>query len=97
MKWIKGHQDSSPEKLDLWARLNISMDILANKPCQASHGRQPNPEDQQYDVEGEPWQLFLDGVKVSKNLQSRVFEHNATPALATAILVRMTHIRKKTK
>jgi hypothetical protein len=82
MKWIKGHQDSSTEeeKLNLWARLNISMDVLA-KQRPASHDRQPNPEDQRYAVDGEPWQLFLDGVKVSKNLQSRVFQHCATPAL----------------
>eukprot|EP00978_Attheya_sp_CCMP212_P005385 scaffold12052_cov73-Attheya_sp.AAC.2 len=39
MKWIKGHQDSFPgESLDLWAWLNISMDLLA-KQRRALHDR----------------------------------------------------------
>eukprot|EP00978_Attheya_sp_CCMP212_P028032 scaffold95624_cov59-Attheya_sp.AAC.1 len=60
MKWIKGHQDSLPGKsLDLWAQLNISMDLLA-KQRRALHDRRADPDDLQHDIEGEPWQLILD-------------------------------------
>eukprot|EP00978_Attheya_sp_CCMP212_P020186 scaffold57442_cov63-Attheya_sp.AAC.1 len=64
MKWIKGHQDALPgESLDLWARLNISMDLLT-KQHRALHDRRADPDDIQHDIEGEPWQLILDGKKV---------------------------------
>eukprot|EP00978_Attheya_sp_CCMP212_P040354 scaffold219421_cov32-Attheya_sp.AAC.2 len=54
MKWIKGHQDSLPgESLDLWARLNISMDLFA-KQRWALHDRRADPDDLQHDIEGEP-------------------------------------------
>lgn len=81
MKWIKGHQDSFPgETLDLWARLNISMDLLA-KQRRALHDRRADPEDLQHDIEGEPWQLILNGQKVCKNFKDRLFQHCAAPAL----------------
>eukprot|EP00978_Attheya_sp_CCMP212_P006316 scaffold14292_cov60-Attheya_sp.AAC.3 len=64
MKWIKGHQDSLPgESLNLWARLNISMDLLA-KQCRALHDRRADPDDLQHNIEGEPWQLIRDGKKL---------------------------------
>jgi hypothetical protein len=82
MKWIKGHQDAFPgESLDLWARLNISIDLLA-KQCRALHDRRAHPpDDLQHDIDGEPWQLILDGKKVCKNGKDRLFKHCASPAL----------------
>jgi hypothetical protein len=82
MQWIKGHQDSASGSahLDLWAKLNISMDLLA-KQRRALHDRQAHPDDLGQDIDDEPWQLFLGRTKVSKNLPSRLFRHCATPAL----------------
>eukprot|EP00978_Attheya_sp_CCMP212_P031782 scaffold121357_cov60-Attheya_sp.AAC.2 len=83
MKWIKGHQDSLPGEAVtrlIWARLNISMDLLA-KQRRALHDRRANPDDLHHSIEGEPWQLILDGKTVSKNFKDRLFQHCATPAL----------------
>eukprot|EP00978_Attheya_sp_CCMP212_P049469 scaffold668890_cov94-Attheya_sp.AAC.1 len=57
MQWIKGHQDSMPgfaSNLDLWARLNVEMDLLA-KQWRALHDRNPLPCDAQQHIKGEPW------------------------------------------
>jgi hypothetical protein len=83
MQWIKGHQDSASgvAKLDLWAKLNISIDLLT-KRCRAVHNDCAHPADLAQDIDDEPWQIFLGRTKVSKNLQSRLFRHCYTPALA---------------
>jgi hypothetical protein len=56
------------------------MDLLA-KQRRALHDRNPLPSDAQQHIEGEPWRVFLNGIKVSKNLHTRLYEHCAGPAL----------------
>eukprot|EP00978_Attheya_sp_CCMP212_P018718 scaffold51741_cov38-Attheya_sp.AAC.1 len=83
MQWIKEHQDSMPgvsSNLDLWARLNVEMDLLA-KQRRALHDRNPLQTDAQQHIEGETWRVFLNGIKVSNNLKSRLYEHCSGPAL----------------
>eukprot|EP00978_Attheya_sp_CCMP212_P041168 scaffold232585_cov77-Attheya_sp.AAC.5 len=84
MKWIKGHKYSFPsnsKQLNLvWARLNISMDLL-EKQHRALHDRHTHPDDLHYDIDGEPCQLILDGHKVSKNFKDRrLFKRCVTSA-----------------
>eukprot|EP00978_Attheya_sp_CCMP212_P020885 scaffold60362_cov31-Attheya_sp.AAC.1 len=61
MRWIKGHQDSFPGSfaiLDLWARLNVEMDLLA-KQRRAVHDFSPDPANAGQAIADEPWRLFL--------------------------------------
>eukprot|EP00978_Attheya_sp_CCMP212_P032885 scaffold130241_cov65-Attheya_sp.AAC.11 len=84
MKWIKGHQDSFPgasQQHGLWAHLNISMVDLLAKQRRALHDQRAHPDDLHHDVDDKPWQLILDGQKVSKNFKDRLFKHCAMPAL----------------
>lgn len=79
MRWIKGHQDSCPGSfatLDLWARLNVEMDLLA-KQRRAVHDFSPDPADAGQAIADEPWRLFLQGIKVTKRMNTCILEHCA--------------------
>jgi hypothetical protein len=65
---VKGHQDNYSSDLDIWAQCNVDMDakaksFLATTQRSARH----------YDVEGEPWQVWLQDSKITNNMQAKIY------------------------
>jgi thiamine phosphate synthase YjbQ (UPF0047 family) len=68
-KHVKGHQDDHSTELDTWAQRNIQMDIGAK-----AHLWEAKHIDRHFDTPGEPWQLWVKGRKVTRNIQSMINE-----------------------
>ena len=65
---MKGHQDTYSSDLDIWAQRNVDMDakaksFLATTQRSARH----------YNVEGEPWQVWLKDSKITNNMQAKIY------------------------
>jgi len=67
---VKGHQDDLSKELDDWATLNVQMDADA-KQFLSQARRQPR----HYDIEGEPWQLWVRGNKLTSTIQTQLYSH----------------------
>jgi hypothetical protein len=57
--FVKGHQDNTPDPLDIWAQLNVQMDALAKQHLQFAVNAPRH-----FSVLGEPWQFWVKGQKV---------------------------------
>jgi hypothetical protein len=65
---VKGHQDDHSTELDQWASLNVQMDAQAK-----SFLPQASWSPRHYDIEGEPWQLWIQGSKITKEVQTQLY------------------------
>jgi hypothetical protein len=65
---IKGHQDDYSDELDTWAQRNIQMDLKAK-----AHLSIATKQPRHYSIAGEPWQLWVKGVKLTKSIQSTTY------------------------
>jgi hypothetical protein len=66
---VKGHQDNHATELDIQAQRNIQMDLGAK-----AHLRAAKHIARHFDIPGEPWQLWVKGRKVTRNIQSIIYE-----------------------
>jgi hypothetical protein len=73
-KWqhVKGHQDdtTSVSQLDLLSRLNVNMDYEAKQYWAQTVGITSDVK-----IEGEPWQVRIDGYKVTSQLRDYLRNH----------------------
>jgi len=67
---VKGHQDEPSEDLDTWAYLNIQMDMRAKAHLPVAYS-QPR----HFNIVGEPWQLWVNNVKLTKNIQTTIYDY----------------------
>jgi len=83
---VKGHQDDHSTELDQWASLNVQMDAQAK-----SFLPQASWSPRHYDIEGEPWQLWIQGSKITKEVQTNYI------LLFIQVLVKLTGPLSPTK
>jgi hypothetical protein len=73
-KWqhVKGHQDNimSVSKLDLVSKLNVNMDKVAKQFWAQTVGSTSDVS-----IDGEPWQVRIDGSKITSQLQDHLRNH----------------------
>jgi len=65
---VKGHQDKTSSDLDEWATQNVRMDTLAKQHLSSAR-RAPR----HYNIAGEPWQLWVEGKKITSRIQERIY------------------------
>ncbi len=65
---VKGHQDNHSSDLDIWAQCNVQMDSQAK-----AHLSVANASPRHYDVEGEPWQLWIQHRKVTSDIHTNLY------------------------
>ena len=81
-KHVKGHQDDQPyDVLDRWATLNQAMDTRAKARLALLQQqlRQRTAPATPSAFEGEPWPLYFNGKKVSRDFVQRFYEHVSGP------------------
>jgi hypothetical protein len=61
---VKGHQDDEGSDLDDWEKQNVKMDAWAKQ-----HLSVASTTPRHYNILGEPWQLWVDGRKVTSKIQ----------------------------
>jgi hypothetical protein len=61
---VKGHQDDEGSDLDDWAKQSVKMDAWAKQ-----HLSVASTTPRHYNILGEPWQLWVDGRKVTSKIQ----------------------------
>jgi hypothetical protein len=66
---VKGHQDESSVELDDWALCNVSMDKKAKL-----HLSMARFSPRHFSIEGEPWQLWVKGEKVTQDIQTVIYQ-----------------------
>jgi hypothetical protein len=75
---VKGHQDdyNNLNQLDRWSKLNIEADLIAK-----NHLQQAASTPSQYTIATEPWSIWMEGEKITKNIKSVVYERlHSSPA-----------------
>jgi hypothetical protein len=65
---VKGHQDDHSSDLDNWAQLNVQMDSRAK-----AHLSVARSSSRHYNVEGEPWQLWIQDRKVTLDIHTNLY------------------------
>jgi hypothetical protein len=65
---MKGHQDDISDELDLWAQRNVLMDQQAK-----GHLRFAMQSPRHFDIDGEPWQLWVKGTKLIRDISSAIY------------------------
>jgi hypothetical protein len=65
---VKGHQDDMTDELDDWAKCNILMDSRAKAHLQVARQLPRH-----YNIDGEPWQLWVQGIKIRTNIQGSIY------------------------
>jgi len=65
---VKGHQDNISDELDLWAQRNVLMDQQAK-----GHLKFAMQSPRHFDIDGEPWQLWVKGTKLTRDISSMVY------------------------
>jgi hypothetical protein len=77
-KWqhVKGHQDDNTpvQHLDLLSRLNVQMDLAAKQHWACTVGTQLDVP-----IEGEPWQVRVEGRKITSQLRESLRQHATAP------------------
>lgn len=70
---VKGHQDDIKAELDTWALRNILMESRAK-----SHLQVAKQAPRHHNIEGKPWQLWVQGEKLTKDIQGSIYSavHN---------------------
>jgi hypothetical protein len=78
VKHVKGHQDNGgpTKRLDRWSLLNIEMDALAKSILEQW---QECPSSQL--IDGEPWPVMQDGVKLVKDIDRNLYKIVHAPAV----------------
>jgi hypothetical protein len=66
---IKGHQDNFSEVLDVWAQRNVQMDKKVKQ-----HLTVATTSSRHYSIEGEPWQLWVKGKKLTQGIQPAIYD-----------------------
>lgn len=65
---VKGHQDDLSDDLDLWIQRNVLMDSHAK-----GHLGRARQSPRHFNIEGEPWQLWVKGAKVTADITSAIY------------------------
>jgi len=65
---VRGHQDDYSSELDVWAQRNVNMDSKAK-----AHLAVAQHTERHYDIEGEPWQVWIKHNKVTANIQMKLY------------------------
>jgi len=65
---VKGHQDELSDDLDIWATRNVLMDKRAKEHFQVAQ-----KSERHFTIEGEPWQLWVDGSKVTVGIIPKIY------------------------
>jgi hypothetical protein len=71
---VKGHQDNVSADPDIWAQRNVLMDKKAKE-----HLPVAQRSARHFNVDEEPWQLWVEGVKVTKNILPTIYSAIHTP------------------
>jgi len=67
-RFVKGHQDNTSDDLDTWAARNVLMDAWAKQHLQIA-----SKVPRHFSVKGEPWQLWLQGRKLTSRIDSQIY------------------------
>jgi len=65
---VKGHQEDMTDELDDWAKRNILMDSRAKAHLQVARQLLRH-----YNIAGEPWQLWVQGIKLTTDIQGSIY------------------------
>ncbi len=65
---VKGHQDDVISDLDAWAQQNVHMDAAAKQ-----HIAIAKATPRHFDIPGEPWQLWIEGRKITSKIQESIY------------------------